>query len=104
MKRLYAWITSGEWVTPREWLQLFSLAAAVILALAIIVVVIIGAHQHAHACRLLDIAQDEAQMAEAWHIEAGIALERCGIKGAKEKAESKACYARRFNDDSVVCE
>ncbi len=36
--------------------------------------------------------------------EAGIALERCNVKGAKEKAESKACYARRFNDSSVVCE
>lgn len=71
---------------------------------ALVVALVAGGKQHAHACRLLNIAQDEAQMAEAWHLEAGIALERCGIKGAKEKAESKACYARRFNDDSVVCE
>lgn len=98
MKRLYAWIANGEWV------QLFSTAVGVGCTLFLIASMIVGARQHAHACSLLATAQDEAQMAEAWHIETGIALERCNIKDAIEKAESKACYARRFNDDSVVCE
>lgn len=55
-------------------------------------------------CDLLDTALDEAQMAEAWYIEAGKVLEACGAREAKGRAEHKACYARRFNDDSVVCE
>jgi len=55
------------------------------------------------ACRLLTIAIDEAQMAEAWYIETGKVLTRCGVPDAAEVAEHKACYARRFNDSSVVC-
>jgi hypothetical protein len=48
-------------------------------------------------------ALDEAQMAEAWYLEAGKVLQACGARDAIERAESKACYARRFNDSSVVC-
>lgn len=55
-------------------------------------------------CDLLDTALDEAQMAEAWYIETGKVLQACGARDAVERAEHKACYARRFNDDSVVCE
>lgn len=72
-----------------------ALAAAALLA---------GCASPSHqACRLLTIALDEAQMAEAWYIETGEVLTRCGVAGAAEAAESKACYARRFNDNSVVC-
>lgn len=55
------------------------------------------------ACNLLATAQDEAQMAEAWHLQAGEVLAECGVLKAKETAASKACYARRFNDTSVTC-
>ena len=54
-------------------------------------------------CDLLDTALDEAEMAEAWYIEAGLVLRACGARDAIERAEHKACYARRFNDNSVVC-
>ena len=57
----------------------------------------------ADACRLLAIALDEAEMAEAWYIEAGQVLVRCGIPNAAEVAASKACYARRVNDNRVEC-
>lgn len=55
-------------------------------------------------CDLLETALDEAQMAEAWYIEAGRVLEACGARDATARAESKACYARRFNDTSEVCD
>lgn len=57
-----------------------------------------------NTCDLLETALDEAQMAEAWYIEAGRVLEACGARDATARAESKACYARRFNDTSEVCE
>ena len=57
----------------------------------------------ANACRLLAIALDEAEMAEAWYIETGDVLARCGMPNAAEKAAYKACVARRFNDPSVEC-
>ncbi|KQO38104.1 hypothetical protein ASF19_20225 [Acidovorax sp. Leaf84] len=56
------------------------------------------------ACALLDTALSEAQMAEAWYLEAGKVLQACGIPEAMERADSKACYARRFNNTSVECE
>ena len=55
-------------------------------------------------CYLLTTAQDEAQMAESWHLSAGDALRACGVPRAAERAAEKACAARRFNDTSVVCE
>lgn len=57
-----------------------------------------------NTCDLLEIAFDEAQMAEAWYIETGKVLEACGAREASTRAERKACYARRFNDSSEVCE
>ena len=63
-----------------------------------------SARRVTEACELLQIAQDEAQMAEAWHLRAGKALATCGVKDALATAEGKACYARRFNDDSVKCD
>lgn len=54
-------------------------------------------------CDLLDIALDEAQMAEAWYLETSKVLQACGARDALERAKHKACYARRFNDASVVC-
>ena len=80
-------------------------AAIVITAIALLpgctIVPVATARQ---TCDLLDTALDEAQMAEAWYIEAGRVLQACGARDAVERAEHKACYARRFNDDSVVCE
>lgn len=57
-----------------------------------------------HVCGLLETAQDEAQMAEAWHSSAGRELAMCGVPRAAERAAEKACAARRFNDTSVMCE
>ena len=57
----------------------------------------------ADACQLLAIAMEEGDFAEAWYIEAGQVLVRCGIPNAAEVAASKACYARRFNDSRVEC-
>lgn len=61
-------------------------------------------HDLRRACDLLSTAQDEAQMAEAWHIRTGDALRACGVPRAAERAAEKACAARRFNDTSVVCD
>lgn len=55
------------------------------------------------ACDLLDTALDEANMAEAWYIEAGKVLQSCGARDAAARAEFKACHARRFYDNSVEC-
>lgn len=57
-----------------------------------------------NACELIGIAMDEAELAEAWYVEAGQVLEVCGAPHAMERAAHKACHARRFNDNSVVCE
>lgn len=75
-------------------------AAITLAALALLAGCASPSHQ---ACRLLTIAQDEAQMAEAWHLDAGEVLATCGVPGAQETAAHKACYARRFNDTSVEC-
>lgn len=56
------------------------------------------------ACSLLETATREADLAEAWFINAGPVLEQCGVADAKELAEWKACHARRMNDNSEVCE
>lgn len=60
--------------------------------------------QERAVCELLDTALDEGQQfSEAWYLRAGEVLERCGVPRAKDRAERGACYARRFNDSSVVC-
>ncbi len=74
--------------------------AAMVLLSACTVVPTATARQ---TCDLLDTALDEAEMAEAWYIEAGLVLRACGARDAIERAEHKACYARRVNDNSVVC-
>lgn len=56
------------------------------------------------ACELLDIAVSEAQMAEAWYLDAGQVLKACGVRDAEATAAHKACYARRFNDNTIDCE
>lgn len=79
------------------------LVAVACLIVSVLLSITLQSRLH-RSCELLDIALDEAQMAEAWYIEAGEVLKRCGIENATERAEQKACYARRFNDISVVCE
>jgi hypothetical protein len=49
------------------------------------------------ACRVIEIAAAEAEMAPAWYISAGKALERCGVRDARERAEQSACAAQRRN-------
>jgi hypothetical protein len=47
------------------------------------------------ACRVVEIAAAEAEMAPAWYISAGQVLERCGVRDARERAEASACAAQR---------
>ncbi|MFG0641424.1 hypothetical protein [Delftia sp. WSY_22] len=49
------------------------------------------------ACRVIEIAAAEAEMAPAWYITAGQVLERCGVPDARERAEQSACAAQRRN-------
>ncbi|WP_353175842.1 hypothetical protein [Delftia acidovorans] len=49
------------------------------------------------ACRVIEIAATEAEMASAWYISAGQVLERCGVPEARERAEHSACAAQRRN-------
>ncbi len=49
------------------------------------------------ACRVVEIAAAEAEMAPAWYISAGQVLERCGVPEARERAEQSACAAERRN-------
>lgn len=49
------------------------------------------------ACRVVEIAAVEAEMAPAWYISAGKVLERCGVPDARERAEASACAAQRRN-------
>ncbi|WP_447916171.1 hypothetical protein [Delftia acidovorans] len=49
------------------------------------------------ACRVVEIAAAEAEMAPAWYISAGHVLERCGVPEARERAEASACAAQRRN-------
>ena len=49
------------------------------------------------ACRVIEIAAAEAEMAPAWYIGAGQVLERCGVPDARERAEASACAAQRRN-------
>lgn len=47
------------------------------------------------ACRVIEIAAAEAEMAPAWYIGAGQVLERCGVPDARERTEQSACAAER---------
>jgi len=49
------------------------------------------------ACRVIEIAAAEAEMAPAWYISAGQVLERCGVRDARDRAEQTACAAQRRN-------
>lgn len=49
------------------------------------------------ACRMIEIAAAEVEMAPAWYISAGKVLERCGVRDARERAEQSACAAQRRN-------
>ncbi len=49
------------------------------------------------ACRVIEIAAAEAEMAPAWYVSAGQVLERCGVPDARERAEASACAAQRRN-------
>lgn len=71
------------------------LLIAATAALAGCTVVPAGAvHQ---ACRVIETAAAEAEMAPAWNISAGQVLERCGVPEARERAEQSACAAERRN-------
>lgn len=71
------------------------LIAAAAAVLAGCTVVLMGpVHQ---ACRVVEIAAAEAEMAPAWYISAGQVLERCGVPDARERAEASACAAQRRN-------
>lgn len=43
-------------------------------------------------------------MPEDWYTKSAEILEQCGYDSAIEAGNLKACYARKFNDSSVICE
>ena len=55
-------------------------------------------------CKLLTIASDEADMAPAWHIRTGEALEKCGIPNAHAVGNYRGCLAERRNDIRINCD
>lgn len=72
------------------------------LLLAVVAVVISGCTivpfgTASKACDLLGIATDEADLAPHWYLSAGQVLEACGLPGAKEEAERRACAANKRN-------
>jgi len=71
------------------------LITAVALALAGCTVVPAGSVQQ--ACRVIEIAAAEADMAPGWYVRAGEVLERCGVPDARERAEQSACAAQSRN-------
>lgn len=74
--------------------------AVAVASLSGCTVVSLGAvHQ---ACRVIEVAAVEADMAPAWYISAGQVLERCGVPDARERAEQSACAAQRRN--GYACE
>lgn len=55
------------------------------------------------ACRLLETAMSEAEMAPAWYLQTGALLETCGVQNAKAWGEEASCYAERRNGVDKVC-
>ena len=88
---IYAWVVIGGGLA----------GLAVVLVVGCTVVPAATAHR---ACELMSTALDEADMAEAWYIEAGQILQACGARDAMARSAIKACYARRKNDDREVCQ
>lgn len=56
------------------------------------------------ACRLIETAHNEADLAPGWYIKAGPVLAQCGIKDAVKWSKIVACYAERRNGSLVECE
>lgn len=56
------------------------------------------------ACSLLQTASDEADMAPAWYLQAGVLLEQCGHQDARTEAAYKACQASRRAGIDKDCE
>lgn len=74
------------------------------LVLALIASVYARDDKAKQSCRLLDTALSEAEMSEAWYIDAGRALKRCGFDDATERAAGKACHARRRGGSTESCQ
>lgn len=70
-----------------------SILIAVCAALALSGCTIVPKSTAQQACRLLEVAASEADMAPAWYTEAGAVLEQCGQKDARADGERRACFA-----------
>ncbi|MDT0138095.1 hypothetical protein [Acidovorax sp. PRC11] len=83
-----------------------SISIAVCAALALSGCTIVPTGPAQQACRLLQVASSEADMAPAWYIDAGAVLERCGQQGARADGERRACFASAQGGyrDSKDCE
>lgn len=55
------------------------------------------------ACRLLETAMSEAEMAPAWYLQTGEVLETCGVQNAASWGREAACYAERRNGIDKDC-
>ena len=70
---------------------------ALLAAAALAGCTVVPAGSVLQACRVIEIAAAEAEMAPAWYISAGQVLERCGLPEARDRAEQSACAAQRRN-------
>ncbi|MGQ8880786.1 hypothetical protein ACUTR7_24955 [Delftia sp. NA_296.1] len=66
-------------------------------AVALVGCTVVPADTAYQACRVIEVAAAEAEMAPAWYISAGKVLDRCGVSEARERAEESACAAHRRN-------
>lgn len=83
-----------------------SIAIAAFAALALSACTIVPTGTAQQACRLLEVAMDEADMAPSWYTGAGAVLEQCGQQGARADGERRACFAsaQAGYRDSKSCE
>ena len=50
-----------------------------------------------NACRALDVAHREADLAPSWYERTGAVLESCGIPDARERTIEAVCSAQKRN-------
>ena len=103
----------GAW-RRREWRTLTRFALRMVAVVAIVAgaavactgCTVVPTGTAYRTCELLEITSDEADMAPAWYLDAGVVLERCGRTNARAEVDTKACFASARNGyrDSAECE
>lgn len=55
-------------------------------------------------CDVVEAAQQEASMPAQWHVAAAKVLAACGVPGAAQEGETRACFARKADGADVQCQ